>query len=141
MNPFVVARQLRDRIKMLDNPFNPEVQLKIYATTDEQEDLKGKLPAVAIEVEESVAIAGVSKAVRPVYHTATVHCIVTAQRVAFDDACDHAVVLAEMVMKQMHGLQMRVKSDSDGRQAIGYAGYMVGGEKARAAVLECEIYD
>lgn len=130
MNPFGEARKLRDRLLALD------VQPKIYSTTDESDELEGKLPAVAIEVDETDGETESSNRFKPAYHGLTIHCIVSAQNVSFDDACDSSVALSNTVMQQMRGLKIRVKQNG-----IGYAGYKVGAEKARAVVLECESYE
>lgn len=140
MNPFGEARKLRDKLLQLDVAAGiygeqyAESPRKIFATTDQNDALEEKLPAVAIEIDTTSGEKLSRNVLKPVYHSATIHCIASAQNISFDQACDASVALSNEVMKQMAGTKISVKEDG-----ISYAGYQVGSEKARAVILDCEI--
>lgn len=128
MNPFGEARKLRDRLLALEP--------SVFATTDETEELKGKLPAVAIEVENSNGEMASTSHFKASSHNVTITCLVSAQNVSFDDACDASVALSVLVQKNMRGVKIRVKENG-----IDYGGFMIGSQKARGAVMECEAFE
>ena len=108
----------------------------INCTTDESEDLEGKLPIVVIEAGQTQG-QYLSTGKFDVYeHNVVMHCIVSAHEVSFDVACAAAEVLATNVMMQMHGLKIRVKENG-----IDRAGLMIGSEKAKEVIIDCVVME
>jgi len=108
----------------------------IYCTTDKTETLEGNLPAVAIEDGKTNGQYLSTGQFNVAQHNATIWCCVSAHEIAYDLAKTNAEKLATEVMKQMHGLKIRVKQDGIDRAELS-----ISSEKAVAVILDCICYE